>query len=205
MGPCPMYILTDRILSDNPWMNAKALAIKAGAVLGDLLSKRVFGTRPVTLTGYSLGALVIFEALKYLASLPTSDTGCLIQDVFLFGTPTSTDPSAWSSIRRLVAGRLVNGYSSDDYVLAVLSRASNVSWEVAGLHAVQVKGVENVLCEHIDGHTKWRGMIGKSLQVAGAPDIIEEEVELQMKNVAPIVDEAADEKPQFESDDKPST
>jgi Protein of unknown function (DUF726) len=52
-------------LLDNPWMNAKQLALKAGAVLGELLSNRVFGSRPVTLCGYSLGSLVIFEALKY--------------------------------------------------------------------------------------------------------------------------------------------
>lgn len=32
-------------------MNSKALAVKAGAVLGDLLKQRVFGNRPVTLTG----------------------------------------------------------------------------------------------------------------------------------------------------------
>lgn len=180
-------------------MNAEALAIKAGAVLGDLLSKRVFGNRPVVLTGYSLGSLVIFEALKYLASLPPADTGFLIQDVFLFGTPTSTDPAAWSSIRRLVSGRLINGYSNEDYVLAVLSRITNASWKVSGLHPVDVMGVENILCEHVDGHLKWRGMIGRSLQVADAPGILDDQVELQLKNVAaPLekelaVDETVDE------------
>ncbi|TFK42403.1 DUF726-domain-containing protein [Crucibulum laeve] len=169
---------------DNPWMNAKALAAKAGAILGDLLAKRVFGTRPVTLTGYSLGSLVIFEALQHLASLPPSETTHLIQDVFLFGTPAPTDPDVWASIRRLVAGRIVNGYASDDYILAVLSRVSNASWEVAGLHPVNVKGVENVLCECVTGHIMWRGMIGKCLEVCGAPGIVKSEVEVQMKEVA---------------------
>lgn len=164
-------------------MNAKALAVKAGAVLGDLLSRRVFGNRPVVLTGYSLGALVVFEALKNLAALSPSKTSCLVQDVFLFGTPTSTDATSWTSIRRLVAGRLVNGYSTDDYVLAVLSRASDVNWKVAGLEPVDVMGVENINCD-VDGHLKWRGMIGKSLQRVGASGIADEQVDLQIKNVA---------------------
>jgi hypothetical protein len=148
-------------------MNAKALAVKAGTVLGDLLSKHMFGTRPVTLTGYSLGSLVIFEALKYLASLPPTDTIHLVQDVYLFGTPTTTDAAVWASIRRLVSGRLVNGYSSNDYVLAVLSRASNASWNVAGLQPVDVLGIENVYCQGVDGHTKWREMVGSCLRDCG--------------------------------------
>lgn len=165
-------------------MNAKALAVKAGAVLGDLLSNHLFGNRPVTLTGYSLGSLVIFEALKYLASLPPSKTSHLIQDVFIFGTPVPTDVSVWSSIRRLVSGRLVNGYASNDYVLAVLSRASDASWSVAGLNPVDVMGVDNVLCEDVDGHTKWRGMIGQCLRVCKAPGIIDKEVDRQLRDVA---------------------
>lgn len=173
---------------DNDWMNTKALATKAGAVLGDLLSKRVFGRRPVTLAGFSFGSLVIFEALKYLASLPPKETTHLIQDVFLFGTPTTTDEALWTSIRRLVSGRLVNGYSTEDYVLAVLSRASDVSWSVAGLQVVEVKGVENVLCDDVDGHTKWRGLIGKSLKRCGAPGILDSQVDLQIKEVAEAIE-----------------
>ncbi|TRM62624.1 DUF726-domain-containing protein [Schizophyllum amplum] len=169
---------------DNPWMNASALADKTGAVLADLLAQRVFGKRPITLVGYSLGARVIFQALKQLAQLPPKDTAHLIQDVFLFGTPVTTDPAVWTGIRRLVAGRVVNGHSANDYVLAVLSRASSGQWEIAGLQPVQVKGVENVLCEEVNGHTKWRGLIGKCLQDCGAPGIIETEVAKQLAVVA---------------------
>ncbi|KAF5380860.1 hypothetical protein D9615_004046 [Tricholomella constricta] len=169
---------------DNPWMNAKALAMKAGAVLGDLLAKHVFGSRPVTLTGYSLGSLVIFEALKHLVTLPPSETTHLIQDVYLFGTPAPADAQTWSEIRRLVSGRLVNGYTSNDYVLAVLSRASDASWEVAGLQSVEVMGVENIMCESVDGHTMWRGMIGQCLRSCHAPGVISKEVDLQVTAVA---------------------
>ncbi|KAK0503424.1 DUF726-domain-containing protein [Armillaria luteobubalina] len=168
---------------DNPWMNSQALAIKAGAVLGDLLAKRAFGNRPATLVGYSLGSLVIFEALKYLTTLPPSDTSHLIEDVFLFGTPVSTDQVTWSSVRRLVPGRLVNGYSTNDYVLAVLSRVSSATWNVAGLHSIDVRGVENVHCDFVDGHTMWKEMIGKSLQLVDAPGLVDSEIYLQIEDI----------------------
>jgi hypothetical protein len=170
-------------------MNARALAIKVGKILGELLSKKVFGSRPVTLTGYSLGSLVIFEALKYLASLPASSCSPMIQDVYIFGAPVTIDPALWASIRRLVAGRLVNGYSTNDYVLGVICRVSNMSWKVAGLHPIDAKGVENVLCEHIDGHLKWRSNIGKSLQLANVTGISDDRVEIQLQDNVGKMDE----------------
>lgn len=182
----PIYIPFQSLTAsvDNPWMNAKQLAVKTGAVLGELLSSRVFGSRPVTLSGYSLGSLVIFEALKYLAKLPPSQTANLIQDVFLFGTPVPTNEATWSALRRVVCGRFVNGYAKQDYILAVLSRASDASWGVAGLQPVQVKGVENLECEGVQGHLQWRGMIGKCLRDCGASGIISEEVDIQLAKIA---------------------
>lgn len=177
-----LFFLYSNQTIDNPWMNAKARSIKAGKVLGSLLASHVFGNRPVTLVGYSLGSLVLFEALKYLAALPPADSAHLVQDVFLFGSPVPADASSWSSIRRVVSGRLVNGYTSKDYVLAVLSRASDANWNVAGLEAVSVMGVENVYCEDVDGHLKWRGMIGKSLEQCCAAGVIPAEVEKQFKD-----------------------
>lgn len=164
-------------------MQAKQLAIKTGSVLGELLASRVFGNRPVTLCGYSLGSLVIFEALKHLVTLPPSQTAHLIQDVFLFGSPVPSDEPTWASVRRVVCGRLVNGHAKQDYVLAVLSRASDAQWGVAGLQAVQVKGVDNVDCK-VDGHKKWRGLIGRCMRECGVPGINSMAVDKQLANVA---------------------
>jgi hypothetical protein len=165
-------------------MTAKQRATKAGGVLGLLLSSRVFGNRPVTLCGYSLGSLVIFEALKFLSTLHPSETANLIQDVFLFGTPAPTDDATWSALRRVVCGRLVNGFAKEDYILAVLSRVSDASWGVAGLEAVQVKGVENVECEGVDGHLRWRELIGKCLKDSGALGIMDKDVGTQLVKIA---------------------
>ena len=194
IGGCNRTLLVKHafmtLKQDNPWANARALALKAGRVLGDLLANRVFGTRPVTLCGYSLGSLVILEALKHLASLPPKDTIGLIEDVFLYGSPISTDQGTWAAARRLIAGRFVNGYSSNDYVLAVLSRASNVTWDVAGLEPVGVKDVENQHCDFVDGHNMWRGLIGRALQEVGAPGVVPEKVALQTREVAEPMEKA---------------
>lgn len=180
--------------ADNPWMQAKALAAKAGQVLGTLLAQRVLGNRPVTLVGYSLGSLVIFEALQHLASLAPSQmrVAGLIQDVYLFGAPVPADERAWASARRVVSGRLVNGYAAQDYILAVLARVSEMSWGVAGLQPVNVQGVENFACAEVDGHLKWRGMVGRCLQMCNAPGVVDSEVALQIerkeKPIAAAVD-----------------
>ncbi|KAI0780973.1 DUF726-domain-containing protein [Trametes elegans] len=169
---------------DNPWMQAKALASKTGKVLGTLLAERVLGTRPVTLVGYSLGSLVIFEALQHLASLPPAQTLGLVEDVYLFGSPLAADPAQWAALRRVAAGRVVNGYGKDDYVLAVLARVSGLNWGVAGLQPVEVQGVENVACDQVDGHLKWRGLIGQCLAQCDAPGIDKAEVERQLERQA---------------------
>jgi hypothetical protein len=85
----------------------------------------------------------------------------IVQDVVLLGTPIgievlsplspSPDPAspnqqtlAWERARQVVAGRLINGYSERDYVLALLYRYEKWAVNVAGLKAIEVEGVENV-------------------------------------------------------------
>lgn len=173
---------------DNPWSNARALAEKTGKVLGTLLADRAFGARPATLVGYSLGSLVIFHALEHLSKLTPAETTHIIQDVYVFGSPASVNNRSWSSARRIVAGRFINGYAKpeDDYILAILSRfsvASASGWGVAGLQPVEVAGIENVLCEGVKGHVAWRGLIGSYLTRCGVPGLRREEVEAQQKEV----------------------
>jgi len=168
-------------------------------VLGILLSQRVLGTRPVTLTGYSLGSLVIFEALKYLSTLPPSQTTHLIDSAYLFGLPTSTrDVVSWNKVRAVVSGRLVNGWvePEEDYVLAILSRASVLtegSWAVAGLAPVIVKGIENIKCEGVEGHLEWIGMVGRCLEKCGVDGIVQQEVENKVTDVGKQFEKIHDE------------
>eukprot|EP01038_Epipyxis_sp_PR26KG_P014831 gene14831-19925_t len=49
-----------------------------------------------------------------------SDVRALIQDVVLLGSPICAKSPHWKSIRGLVNGRLINGYSTNDLVLGVV-------------------------------------------------------------------------------------
>ena len=123
---------------------------------------------------------MVFEALQYLATLSPSETAHLIQDVYLFGSPIPLNTQSWASARRVVAGRLVNGYGTDDYILAILSRVSDGSWGVSGLGEVPVQGIENILCEGVEGHLKWRGLMGRSLRLCHAPGVRQGNIGIQM-------------------------
>jgi len=199
-----------KLPTDNPWNNAKSLAIKAGRVLASVLLSRpkALGERPVTLVGYSLGALVILTALSELAgkspsgSDSESGTAHIIGDVFLFGTPAPADAQTWARARRVVAGRLVNAYTSpdEDYVLAVLGRVSistagaavmgGDALGVAGLQPVEVAGVENIRCEGVRGHVGWREMVGRCLEKCGARGLRMDEVKAQ-EELAKMVEKSA--------------
>jgi len=65
-------------------------------------------------------------------------------------------------------------------MLAVLSRMSDTTWKVAGLESVYVQGVENICCEKVEGHTRWRWMIGKCLEKSPAQGLVPEQVRDQI-------------------------
>lgn len=60
----------------------------------------------------------------------------IVQDAFLFGIPTPTTAERWASARRVVSGRLVNGYCAGDFVLRFVYRSSSLHAGIAGLGPV---------------------------------------------------------------------
>jgi len=149
---------------DNPWSVVASRAKKAGKLLGDTLLERAQGNRPVTLIGYSLGARVIFSALKYLEEQGERGRG-IVENVFLLGAACTIDPEEWTRLRRVVAGRLVNAYTKADWVLAFVHRAAGTSLKVAGLGPIQCHGVENVdLSSFVGGHLSYKSNLPKILE-----------------------------------------
>lgn len=65
----PVSVLQAGDLIDNPWTLGVDRARKAGKALAEALRCGAQGRRPVTLVGYSLGALVIFSCLEELARI----------------------------------------------------------------------------------------------------------------------------------------
>ncbi|KAK7741728.1 hypothetical protein SLS53_004791 [Cytospora paraplurivora] len=169
-------------LIDNPFSVAMSRSDKAGRVLADALINKVQGERPVTLIGYSLGARVIYTCLNELAKRKAFG---LVESVCLLGAPVPSDPIEWRRIRSVVAGRVVNVYSTKDFILAFLYRTNSLQYGVAGLQAIQdVQGIENVdVSDLVEGHTQYRFLVGSILQKLQLEDIDAEAVEKQLKKL----------------------
>lgn len=171
----PLAILQVSRVVDNPFSVAKARAEKAGEVLADALINKAQGERPVTLIGYSLGARVIYSCLMSLAKRRAFG---LIESVVLIGAPAPSTTSDWRVMRSVVASRLVNVYSENDYVLGFLYRTSSIQYGVAGLQKIEgIPSVENVdVSETVSGHLRYRYLVGSILKKIGFEDIDSEAV-----------------------------
>jgi len=58
-----------------------------------------------------------------------SPAGCAI--AYLIGAPVPGDPDEWRKLVPVVAGRLVNAYGREDYVLAFLCRTISAQYQYA--------------------------------------------------------------------------
>ncbi|KAF1833985.1 DUF726-domain-containing protein [Decorospora gaudefroyi] len=169
-GLWPLGLIKAASVLDNPFSVALARADKAGKVLAHALLDGVQGKRPVTLIGYSVGARVIYACLAELAEQHAFG---LVESVVLMGTPAPADSKPWRKIRSVVVGRVVNVYSTEDYVLGFLYRSTKFQVGVAGLHEVEgVYGVENAdMSKLVNGHDKYRYLVGTILGKIGFGDL----------------------------------
>lgn len=179
-GLWPLALVKASRIIDNPWSVASYRAQKAGEVLADAIINKAQGERPVTLMGYSLGAKVIYTCLQRLAERKAFG---LVENAIFIGSPTPSDSADWRMVRSVVAGRVVNVYSTNDYILAFLYRSSSVQYGVAGLQAVEnVKGVENYnASEMVEGHTAYRLLTGPILRKIGFENVDIAEVEKEQQ------------------------
>ncbi|PYI07647.1 DUF726-domain-containing protein [Aspergillus sclerotiicarbonarius CBS 121057] len=166
----PLGLLKVARVADNPFSIAKARADKAGEVLADALISKVQGERSVTLVGYSMGSRVIFSCLQSLAKRGAYG---LVESAILMGSPTPSNAPHWRRLRSVVSGRLINVYSENDAVLALLYRTSSLQLGVAGLQPVQgVTGVENLdVSDTVSGHLRYQFLIGRILGLVGLQSI----------------------------------
>ncbi|KAG8836349.1 hypothetical protein FRC17_005635 [Serendipita sp. 399] len=179
----PLLLTKLGYLIDNPWSNALDRSKAAGLVLADVLIARGLGVRPMTLIGFSLGARMIFYCLQELARKKAYG---IVQDVFLLGATVTAPLRVWSECRSVVAGRFVNGFARNDWVLGYLFRATTGGINtVAGMRPVEnVPGLENVdLTDKIAGHMSYRSYMPLILDQLGFPvsaDYFDEPEEMQV-------------------------
>ncbi|KAF4877452.1 putative membrane protein [Colletotrichum siamense] len=163
----PVVLTKLSYLIDNPWSVSQDRAWAAGLILADSLIDRNLGTRPITLVGYSLGARVIFSCLLELARKGAYG---LVQNVYLFGSPLIIKKDEWLRARTVVPGRFVNGYSTNDWILAYLFRlTSGGPRKVAGLAKIEeVPFIENFdVTEIVKGHMEYRQAMPRLLRECG--------------------------------------
>ena len=177
-GLWPLGLLRVARVLDNPYSVAKARSDKAGWVLAQALMQKVQGERPVVLVGYSLGARVIYQALLALAE---RNAFGLVESVVFIGAPVPVEERSWRLIRGVVAGRVVNVYSQEDYMLGFLYRTSSLAYGVAGLQAIEdIDNVENYDATTLidgKGHAQYKLIVGQILRQIGFEDIDLAEVE----------------------------
>ncbi|CAI5742834.1 unnamed protein product [Hyaloperonospora brassicae] len=158
--PRAIFRLADII--DNAWTVTMNAADTSGKLLADALRKREQGLRPVTLIGYGMGARLIFSCLKELAKKDSIDESCgIVENAVLLGSPLPMDRDEWLSARRIVSGRLINGYSDNDWMLGIMFRYHGWALNSAGIAPLDIDGVEDVnLSDIIGGHLEYKSKIG---------------------------------------------
>lgn len=184
----PIGLLKVSKIIDNPFSVAKSRADKAGLVLADALINRAQGERPVTLIGYSLGARMIYTCLTSLAERKAFG---LIESAVLIGAPAPSDSNVWRAMRSVVAGRLVNVYSENDYILAYLYRTSSIQFGIAGIQeVVDVPSVQNVNVSNlVSGHLRYPYLVGSILEKIGWEDLDLKQVAREEETLALLEEE----------------
>ena len=162
LGPTVLLGAATGLAIDNAWTTAGERADKAGKLLGQVLMNGGSGGRPVTLVAHSMGARAAFSALLELCRFGARG---IIQDVVLLGAPVSTTEERWRMARRVVAGRLVNGYSRKDWLLGTLYLPGLVR-PPAGLAPIQVDCIENIsLGSIVTGHFEYLERMGEIMDL----------------------------------------
>ncbi len=162
LGPTVILGAATGLLIENAWTVAIDRSDKAGKLLAHVLMSGGNGGRPVTLIAHSMGARLVFSALLELCRCGARG---LVQDVVLLGAPVPPTEERWKMARRVVAGRLVNGYSRNDWLLSVMFW-QGIAKPAAGLAPVEVDGVENVsLSSVVKGHFDYIGCLEEILEL----------------------------------------
>lgn len=163
----PLVLTKLSYLIDNPWAVSLDRATSAGLILADSIIERGLGTRPITLVGYSLGSRVIYSCLQELAKKGAYG---LVQNVYIFGSPVVVKKEEYIRARTIVAGRFVNGYNRNDWILGYLFRLTNGGIrKVAGLGPIEdCPWIENMdVTEMVAGHMEYRKAMPMLLRKCG--------------------------------------
>lgn len=150
----PAALLSATSFIDSKWTIAVDRSDKAGVLLAEVLLKGLQGNRPVTLIGFSLGARIIFRCLEELSK--KEESASIVERVVFLGAPIPLETEQWQTARKMVAGRFINCYSTNDWILGIVYRSSLLTQGLAGIQPVNIPGIENVdVTEAVNGHSAY--------------------------------------------------
>jgi hypothetical protein len=205
----PVVLTKLAYLIDNPWTVSLDRANAAGLILADSLIDRNLGARPITFVGYSLGSRVIFSCLRELSKKGAYG---LVQNVYLFGSPIVAKKDEYLRARSVVAGRFVNGFAKNDWILGYLFRlTSGGISRVAGLAPVEeIPGLENVdVTDLVPGHMAYRTAMPRLLREVGwmvesdeFTEIEDPDPENHQKRQRELINEIEEARKEFEKKEK---
>ena len=107
-----------------------------------------------------------------------------MENVVLIGSPVpARNTASWRAIRSIVAGRVVNCYAQDDWVLGFVYRGGSLEWGVAGLEKVEcVPGIENFdVSGLVSGHLQYRFVLGEILEKIGMYGLDKRVIDIRAK------------------------
>lgn len=139
-------------LVDNPWHKAMLNAEYEGRILAHHLLKM---NNPVTLVGHSLGARVIYYALKELVLRDYRN----VYDVILLGGAVGNQTKGWERVSKIVSHKIYNCYSKHDDVLHYSYRGGSLGFSRAiGYYPIQINNkINNIDCTNVvSSHFKWK-------------------------------------------------
>ena len=96
----------------------------------------------------------------------------MIEDVIIMGCPASVNKATWLVCRGVVAGRIVNCYSSNDMILALMYRAKNLTSTLlnapVGIRCVKEPGIENYdVSSLVSSHGEYSVAVREILHLVG--------------------------------------
>ncbi len=135
-----------------------------------------------------------------------------MQNVYLFGSPIVAKKDEYLRARSVVAGRFVNGYAKNDWILAYLFRlTSGGISRVAGIGPVkEIPGLENVdVTELVPGHMAYRTAMPRLLREVGwmvesdeFTEIEDPDPENHQKRQRELINEIEEARKEFERKEK---
>ena len=122
---------TSLLPSTIPWAVAVKHADAAGVALARKLLDRPRPRPPVTLVGCSVGARLVMRCLEEIADSKADGAHAVVENVFFLGAPLAARPARFRKARTVVSGRLVNAYSTRDWMLNLVYRSK--AWSLVGV------------------------------------------------------------------------